>query len=42
MERLIDLVKKYKINNNLEPVKTVILSTGVKCHHYKSGLIIIE
>ena len=42
MKRLIDLVKEYKINNNLEPIRVVTLPTGVKCFHYKNGSIKVK
>ena len=42
METVRQLVRDYKIKTNKLPFKTIILATGVICHHYKNGSIKVE
>jgi len=39
MEKLKAIIREQKINSNKIPYKTVILSTGVVCEHYKNGKV---
>ena len=39
MKTIRKMIKQYSENKNVIPYKTIKLSTGVICEHYKNGKI---
>jgi hypothetical protein len=42
MKTIKRMIEQYKQNKNIIPIKTIVLSTGIVCEHYKNGNIKIK
>jgi hypothetical protein len=42
MKTIRRIIKEYRENKNLIPFKTVKLTTGVICQHYRNGKIQVK